>query len=115
MSSEDSPNKTEAEFIDAETIAPSGNSSISSSDSFGSYGVKRVLGQGAMGIVYEAVDSKLDRTVAIKTLPTEFAGDADRVARFKREATLLASLSHPNIATVYSHEEIEGQHCLVME
>ena len=56
-----------------------------------------------MGVVYEAVDTHLSRTVAIKTLPEEFAGDDDTAARFKREASLLASLNHPHIATVYSH------------
>ena len=114
MSSEDN-NTTESDFINSETIAPGSGSTNVSEGTIGPYGVVRVLGRGAMGIVYEALDSKLDRTVAIKTLPAEFAGDADRVARFKREATLLASFSHPNIATVYSHEELDGQHCLVME
>lgn len=104
-----------SDFNDAETIAPSDGSPSSSEDTIGPYEVVRVLGQGAMGIVYEAIDSKLDRTVAIKTLPAEFASDESRISRFKREATLLASFSHPHIATVYSHEEIRGQHCLVME
>ena len=111
MSSEEN-NTTDSDYIDSETIAPGSGPTIVSEGTIGPYGVVRVLGQGAMGIVYEAVDSKLGRTVAIKTLPTEFAGDADR---FKREATLLASFSHPNIATVFSHEELEDQHCLVME
>ncbi len=114
MSSEEN-NTTNSDYIDSETIAPESGPTNVSEGTIGPYGVVRVLGQGAMGIVYEAVDSKLERTVAIKTLPTEFARDADRVARFKREATLLASFSHPNIATVYSHEELEEQHCLVME
>ena len=114
MSSEEN-NTTDSDFMDSETIAPGSGSTNVSEGTIGPYGVVRVLGRGAMGIVYEAVDSKLDRTVAIKTLPTEFAGDKDRVARFKREATLLASFSHPNIATVYSHEELDGKHCLVME
>lgn len=106
------------DFLDSdasETLAPGGGDRNVSQETLGPYGIVRVLGRGAMGIVYEAVDSHLDRTVAIKTLPTEFARDGDRISRFKREATLLASFSHPHIATVYSHEEIEGQHCLVME
>jgi serine/threonine-protein kinase len=57
-----------------------------------------------MGEVYRATDTKLNRAVAIKALPTEAAGDADRLARFKREAQLLASLNHPNIAHVYGFE-----------
>lgn len=114
MSSEEKKS-TDTDYADSETLAPGSGATDLSEGSVGPYSVVRVLGQGAMGIVYEAVDSKLDRTVAIKTLPTEFAGDEERIARFKREATLLASFSHPNIATVYSHEELEGQHCLVME
>ena len=112
------------QITNSETIAHSIPDSISSTDStdptettktLGPYSVARVLGQGAMGIVYEATDSTLGRTVAIKTLTDEFANSGDRIARFKREATLLASFSHPHIATVYSHEELDGQHCLVME
>ena len=81
----------------------------------GQYQLIRVVGRGAMGVVFEAVDTHLNRTVAIKTLPEGFAGDEDTAARFKREASLLASLNHPHIATVYSHEELDGLHCLVME
>ena len=112
------------QITNSETIAHSIPDSISSTDStdptettktLGPFSVARVLGQGAMGIVYEATDSTLGRTVAIKTLTDEFANSEDRIARFKREATLLASFSHPHIATVYSHEELDGQHCLVME
>lgn len=98
-----------------ETIAPGSSTGSSESQELGPYSLSRVLGKGAMGIVYEAVDSKLSRTVAIKTLPAEFAEDAHRISRFSREASLLASLSHPHIATVYSHEELDGKHCLVME
>jgi Tol biopolymer transport system component len=68
-----------------------------------------------MGEVYRAHDERLDRDVAIKVLPEEVAGDTDRLARFEREAKLLASLSHPNIATLHGVEEHEGQRFLVME
>jgi serine/threonine protein kinase len=61
-----------------------------------------------MGEVYKAKDQKLGRDVAIKVLPEEFAKDADRVARFQREAKLLASLNHPNIAAIYGLEEAGG-------
>ena len=68
-----------------------------------------------MGEVYRAKDQKLGRDVAIKVLPEEFAKDSDRVARFQREAKLLASLNHPNIAAIYGLEESDGIHFLVLE
>ncbi len=79
------------------------------------YRIVSKLGEGGMGEVYEAKDQKLGRDVAIKVLPEEFAKDADRVARFQREAKLLASLNHPNIATIHGLEECEGKHFLVLE
>src|SRR5499426_2160044 len=68
-----------------------------------------------MGQVYRARDTKLDRDVAIKILPEAFAHDADRLARFQREAKTLASLNHPNIAGIYGLEESDGVSALVME
>ena len=68
-----------------------------------------------MGEVYQAKDEKLGRQVAIKVLPEEFAQDTDRVARFRREAQLLASLNHPNIAAIHGLEETDGKHFLVLE
>jgi serine/threonine-protein kinase len=68
-----------------------------------------------MGEVYRARDSKLKREVAIKILPDEFARDADRVCRFQREAEVLASLNHPNIAAIYNLEEASGWLYLVLE
>jgi serine/threonine protein kinase len=73
------------------------------------------IGKGGMGEVYQAKDQKLGRDVAIKVLPEESAKDADRVALFQREAKLLASLNHPNIAAIYGLEESEGTHFLVFE
>jgi Tol biopolymer transport system component len=73
------------------------------------------LGKGGMGEVYRAKDLKLGRDVAIKVLPEEFAKDSDRVARFQREAKLLASLNHPNIADIHGLEESGGTHFLVLE
>ena len=81
----------------------------------GSYQVISLLGVGGMGEVYEARDTKLGRAVAIKVLPTEFIHDPDRLARFQREAKMLASLNHPNIATIHGLEQFEGVHYLVME
>ncbi len=64
------------------------------------YRITAALGAGGMGEVWRAEDNKLDREVALKVLPTDFASDEDRKARFEREAKALASLNHPNIATV---------------
>ena len=69
------------------------------------YRVTAKLGEGGMGAVYRATDTKLNRDVAIKILPDAFAGDAERMARFAREAQVLASLNHPNIAAIYGTEE----------
>jgi serine/threonine protein kinase len=79
------------------------------------YEITTEIGKGGMGEVYQAKDTKLGRDVAIKVLPEEFALDKDRVTRFQREAKLLASLNHPNIAAIYGLEESEGIHFLVME
>ena len=79
------------------------------------YEITCQLGKGGMGEVYQAKDRKLGRDVAIKVLPEEFAKDADRVARFQREAKLLASLNHPNIAAIYGLEESGGTNFLVLE
>ena len=68
-----------------------------------------------MGEVYRAHDSKLGRDVALKILPAAFQADADRLARFEREARALASLNHPNIATIHGLEEHGGVHSLVLE
>lgn len=82
---------------------------------FGPYRVMSLLGAGGMGEVYRAHDSKLGRDVAIKTLPSEFAHDPERLARFRGEARTLASLNHPNIAAIYGLEESGGADCLVLE
>ncbi len=73
------------------------------------------LSQGGMGEVYRPEDTNLSRQVAIKVQPDEFAHDAERLARFEREAKLLASLNHPNIASIYGLEEHEGKRFLVLE
>src|SRR5512136_1724874 len=79
------------------------------------YEINAPLGRGGMGEVYQAKDRKLGRDVAIKVLPEEFAKDTDRVARFQREAKVLASLNHPNIAAIYGLEESAGTNFLVLE
>jgi len=79
------------------------------------YRITAKLGEGGMGEVYRATDTKLGRDVAIKILPEAFAQDPDRMARFAREAQVLASLNHPNIATIYGVENAGGMSVLVME
>jgi eukaryotic-like serine/threonine-protein kinase len=81
----------------------------------GSYEVSGELGAGGMGVVFRARDTRLGRDVAIKTLPQEFTSDADRLARFQREAKLLASLNHPNIGAIYGLEEFNGSPFLILE
>ena len=81
----------------------------------GPYEIAAPLGAGGMGEVYRAKDTRLGREVAIKVLPAEVAGDAERLARFRREAHLLASLNHPSIAAIYGLEEIDGKPFLVLE
>src|SRR5215471_7656173 len=81
----------------------------------GSYEVIALLGAGGMGEVYRARDLRLKRDVAIKVLPDLLAGDSERLARFQREAELLATLNHPNIAAVYGLEESEPSRAIVLE
>ncbi len=81
----------------------------------GSYVIVAPLGAGGMGEVYSARDATLDRDVAVKVLPDLFAHDRDRLARFRREAQILAALNHPNIVTVHSVEEDRGLHFITME
>jgi serine/threonine protein kinase/Tol biopolymer transport system component len=81
----------------------------------GSYQILSLLGAGGMGEVYRANDSKLGRDVAIKILPAVFVYDPERLARFQREARILASLNHPHIATIHGLEQCDGVHYLVME
>ena len=81
----------------------------------GSYEITSLLGKGGMGEVYRARDSKLKRDVAIKVLPEEFSSDHDRLARFQREAEVLASLNHTNIAGIHDVQEANGSRFLVIQ
>jgi serine/threonine protein kinase/Tol biopolymer transport system component len=81
----------------------------------GRYRIGDTVGKGGMGTVYRARDTRLGREVAVKVLPDKLASDADRLARFEREARVLASLNHPNIATLFGLEEHEGRRFLIME
>ncbi|HKE22664.1 MAG TPA: protein kinase [Bryobacteraceae bacterium] len=88
---------------------------LSAGGKLGPYEILTAIGKGGMGEVYRARDTKLDRHVAIKVLPENFTSDPDRRARFQREAKLLASLNHQNIAHIHGYEESGGVHALVME
>ena len=81
----------------------------------GPYDIVSPLGAGAMGEVYRARDAKLQRDVALKMLSDAVVGDPDRLARFRREAQVLASLNHPNIAAIYGFEDSGATHALVLE
>ena len=88
---------------------------LSQGQRLGAYEILNAIGAGGMGEVYRARDTKLNRDVAIKVLPDLFANDAERLARFTREAQTLASLNHPNIAQIHGLEESGGVRALVME
>ena len=81
----------------------------------GHYEVTALIGEGGRGQVYQATDTKLNRQVALKILPEAFVSDPDRLARFQREAQVLASLNHPNIAAIHGLEDSEGTRALVLE
>ena len=81
----------------------------------GAYEVRERIGVGGMGEVYRARDTRLGRDVAIKILPRHFTSDPDRLARFEREARVLASLNHPHIGAIYGVEDAEGVRALVLE
>src|SRR6476620_765700 len=88
---------------------------LSADTRIGQYEILSTLGAGGMGEVYRARDTKLDRDVALKVLPESFVHDPDRLARFQREAKVLASLNHSNIAHIHGLEESNGVRALVME
>src|SRR5829696_8204103 len=89
--------------------------SLTSGTRLGVYEVVSPIGAGGMGEVYLARDTKLGRRVALKVLPDLFVKDADRVARFEREAKMLAALNHPHIASLHGMDQSDGRHFLVME
>ena len=101
MQFDDSPVSAVAKSLEGQCIGP--------------YQVSALIGTGGMGEVYSARDTKLNRLVAIKVLLPALADDPDRLARFSREAQLLASLNHPHIAQIHGFENAGGLHALVME
>src|SRR5579863_8661840 len=88
---------------------------LAAGDKLGSYEIVEPIGAGGMGEVYRARDTKLKRDVAMKVLPDAFARDPERMARFQREAEVLASLNHPNIAAIYGVADSDNFRALVME
>ena len=76
--------------------------------------IRALLGRGGMGEVFKALDTKLQREVALKLIPEELAADHERIARFEREARTLAALQHPNVASIFGFEECDGTRFLVM-
>lgn len=89
------------------------NSRILTGESLGHYEIISILGSGGMGKVYLAKDSKLNRSIAVKTLPNSFSSDSDHVKRFQTEAKAAANLNHPNVATVYSVEETDDNRTFI--
>jgi TolB-like protein/lipoprotein NlpI len=88
---------------------------LNAGQTLGHYRIERLIGQGGMGAVYLAEDTKLHRRIALKILPPELSSSPDRLARFEREAQAVAALNHPHIVTIYSVEEAEGIHFITME
>src|SRR6266581_8892 len=88
---------------------------IAAGQRLGSYQILGLIGSGGQGEVYRAHDSTLKRDVAIKVLPEALADESERISRFQREAELLASLNHSNIAIVHDFQQADGRHFLVME
>ncbi len=88
---------------------------VAPGSTLGAYSIDREIGRGGMGVVYLAMDTRLDRAVAIKTLPDHLADDPARLARFEREAKMLATLNHPNVAQIYGVEDHESHRFLVLE
>ena len=101
--------------ITASSIIPATSVALAPGTRLGPYEIVVQIGAGGMGEVYRARDTKLNRDVALKVLPDAFTLDPDRLARFKREAQMLASLNHANVAAIYGFEESEGVQALVLE
>jgi tetratricopeptide (TPR) repeat protein/predicted Ser/Thr protein kinase len=108
-------NQGDSTLLERLAVEPENSEGLKIGSRLGSYEILARIGAGGMGVVYSALDSKLKRQVAIKVLPGAVAHDADRLARFEREAQVLASLNHPNIATIYGLDRAGDVDFLVME
>ncbi len=113
-----SDERMQKSFLEAPAVVGSGDTSVTRSlegQRIGPYQLASRIGAGGMGEVYQARDTTLNRQVAIKVLLPAVASDPERLARFRREARVLASLNHPHIAQIYGFEDVDGVHALVME
>src|ERR1700728_397549 len=105
----------DSSFMEQPRAGLPGDDALGSGSRIGGYEILTRIGAGGMGVVYSARDTLLGRTVAVKVLPGIFSNDSERLSRFQREARVLASLNHPNIATLYGLEQSSGIRALVME
>ena len=115
LAHEDTALIVDQEMLGVAAVVLEGMSRLQPGTTLGTYRVDAFIGAGGMGEVYRARDAKLNRDIALKVLPESLTRDPDRVARFTREATVLASLNHPNIAAIYGFEDGGDVHALVLE
>jgi eukaryotic-like serine/threonine-protein kinase len=115
LGQEQTPVVVDHEMLSVAAAIFDGIPRLKAGDALGPYRVEALLGAGGMGEVYRARDTKLNRDVALKVLPESFTRDPDRLARFTREAHVLASLNHPNIAAIHGFEDRGDVHALVLE
>jgi len=115
LAQEHTPVVVDRDMLAVAAVVLDGISRLQPGAALGPYRVDALIGAGGMGEVYRARDAKLNRDIALKVLPESFTRDPDRLARFTREAQLLASLSHPNIAAIYGFEDSGDVHALVLE
>ena len=115
LGQEHTPVVLDHEMLTVAAAVLEGVSRLQPGAALGPYRIDALLGSGGMGEVYRARDTKLNRDVALKVLPESFTADPDRVARFTREAHVLASLNHPNIAAIHGFEDSGDVHALVLE
>src|SRR5262245_13488471 len=115
LAHEHTPVVVDQEMLGVAAVVLEGLPRLQPGTTLGPYRVNAFIGAGGMGEVYRAHDAKLNRDVALKVLPESFTGDPDRIARFTREANVLSSLNHPNIAAIYGFEDGGDMHALVLE
>ena len=115
LAQEHTPLVVDREMLAVAAVVLDGMARLQPGTALGPYVVDALIGTGGMGEVYRARDTKLNRDIALKVLPESLTGDSDRLARFTREASVLASLNHPNIAAIYGFEDDGDVQALVLE